>query len=55
MIVRIRSTRTAWARWMTIETAAEMMRLSTDEIAWAIEEHGECATDEFVIDDAHEA
>jgi hypothetical protein len=32
-----------------LERVAELLKLSVEEIAWAIEEHGRCDTDRMVV------
>jgi hypothetical protein len=34
---------------LTLERAAQLAQLDADEICWAIEQHGQCDSDDFII------
>ena len=50
MLVRITDTNTGHSWTSTLEAAAETARLSVEDVVWALEEHGECATMDFLIE-----
>jgi predicted HTH domain antitoxin len=48
-MVYLLALRTNMVRRVTLQEAAELTGLAIEEIQWALEEYGECRTDEFLI------
>jgi hypothetical protein len=48
MHILVRDKRTGVEETVTLEEAAELMGLATDEIEWALEEFGECESEDHI-------
>lgn len=48
MHIMVRDKRTGAEEWVPLEEAAELMGLAADEIEWALEEFGECESEDHI-------
>ena len=48
MHILVRDKRTGLEEWVTLQKAAELMGLAADEIEWALEEFGECESEDYI-------
>jgi len=48
MHILVRDKRTGVEETITLEQAAELMGLAADEIEWALEEFGECESEDHI-------
>jgi hypothetical protein len=48
MHIMIKDKRTGIEEWMQLDRAAELMGLAAEEIEWALEEFGECESEDHI-------
>lgn len=48
MHIMIRDKRSGSEEWLPLQRAAELMGLAADEIEWALEEFGECESEDHI-------
>jgi len=48
MHILVKDKRTGSEVWLPLEQAAELMNLAADEIEWALEEFGECESEDYI-------
>lgn len=48
MHIMVRDKRNGTEEWLPLEQAAELMSLAADEIEWALEEFGECESEDHI-------
>nr|WP_295463080.1 hypothetical protein [Mesorhizobium sp.] len=48
MHIMVRDKRTGVEEWLPLEKAAELMNLNPEEIEWALEEFGECESEDYI-------
>ena len=51
MMVLLRDKRTGTEQWVPLDDAAEAMNLDPNEIEWALDEFGECESDNHIAID----
>lgn len=51
MYIMVRDKRTGAEEWITLDQAAELMGIAADEIEWALEEFGECESEDHIAID----
>lgn len=48
MHIMVRDKRTGSEEWLSLDKAAELMKLDPAEIEWALEEFGECESVDYI-------
>lgn len=48
MHIMVRDKRTGAEEWLPLEQAAELMNLAPEDIEWALEEYGECESEDHI-------
>ncbi len=48
MHILVRDKRTGAEDWIKLEQAAALMMIAADEIEWALEEYGECESEDYI-------